>query len=419
MSRGAPRIPAIAGSMVIVLSIGLLVAANVAARITGTTSSSLTLGAAIVLLGVVGGIVIIRRPANRMGMVLSAAGIAGALSGLAAGLGSGDAAHDALVGNSFLDAGPARLVAIAVGDAGFFVFFAATFGLLPLLFPDGRVPSPRWRWLQWFLICAGALGFVFGVFKPELCTYDPTTGLPAACVPNPIGIAGLPSTESLFGLLLPAVVLSLSALVVRFRRAVGVEHLQLKWLTFSMGAVLAEFFAGLLIVEVLGVDGIQTVALYLFGVFALMVPMSIAVAILRYRLYDIDRLVSRTVSYAIVVTVLGGVFWSTIAFMSGVVGGDSPSWVVAVSTLFVAASFDPLRRRVQRGVARRFDRSRYDAEQVVVGFGKAISASGGLSSVTASLGRVVSEAFHPASIAVWASGTRHEEQADGPAVTMP
>lgn len=399
----------LAGWAVIAVSGGLVVVGHVAARITGTTLKDPLFALSIALLGVVGGVVILKQPGNRIGLVLALAGMSGGLAGLGAGLGAGDATRDALLGNTFLDAGPVRLVFVALSSAGFFTFAAMTLGLLPLLFPSGTVPSPRWRWVARVLVAGTAAMAVLGLFAPELCQNPDaavTDGSEAAiCVANPIGIPGLPPAESVLVLVVfPAMLASMVSLVVRFRRSRDVERLQIKWLTLSLVALLAVVLLEALLLEVIGLESSLLLgsSFDLLGLFMSMVPISIAAAILRYRLYEIDRLISRTATYGLVLGVLGSLFGLAVTLPTVVWGGeDTPAWVVAGSTLMVAALFAPLRRRVQGVVDRRFDRARYDAQRVVDGFGVLVRDATDLGEITGALGRVTAQVLGPRSLGVW------------------
>ncbi|MGH3666961.1 MAG: hypothetical protein ACRDU7_01635 [Acidimicrobiia bacterium] len=263
-------------------------------------------------------------------------------------------------------------IAVAFADLGFafggaigywaWVSWFISIGFLILWFPSGRVPSPRWRWVQW--LGGLLLGFV-GItclFAGRLCV----EGSDNQCdvwVDNPIGIPGLPNPEygpiatPILLFMIGFLVLAAASLVVRLVKARGVERQQLKWLAIGM----VFFVAWMLIPE-------QVMALWrnnlLLGVAVVGLPVSIALAVLRYRLYDIDRIFSRTVSYVIVVVLLGATYALGLAGLTSLLDTES-SLAVAATTLVVAALFNPLRKRVQGFVDRRFNRSRYDAQRVM------------------------------------------------------
>ena len=232
---------AVAGSAVVAVTVGLLIVAYVASRATGTKINDPLIGIAVALFGVVGGLLMVRRPGHRIPMVLSLVGIGGSLAALGAGLGSGDDIADAMTGNSFLDAGPLRLVGIAFGNAGWWMFVVASAGLLPLLFPTGEVPTRRWRPVLWALTAALGLMVVLSIGAPELCQFEASSGgglSQKTCVANPIGIRGLPPAEAIVLMAFPLAVASVGGLVFRFRRSEGIERVQLKWLTFVLGVTL-------------------------------------------------------------------------------------------------------------------------------------------------------------------------------------
>ena len=390
------------GAAAIALSTGVLVAAFIAASNTGTTINDPLIGATTALMGVAGGVILLKQPGNRIGVVMAVAGIGGALAGLGAGLGAGDAVADLESGNTFLDAGPLRLIAIALGNSGFFVFVVATIGLLPLLFPTGRIPSPRWKWPARALVAITGLIAVSGLFTHRLCQLDPDGGL--ACVRNPIGIPGVVFMEVLVLAAFPLIVASLVAVIVRFRRAEGVERLQMKWVTLSLGAVLVLSVVEAVIVESAGVDlrPVLGTDFDLLGMALVMVPVSITIAVLRHRLFDIDRLVSRSVSYAVVLGLVAAVY-ATIALGPTLVLGsaDTPPWLVALATLAAAAAFNPLRGRVQSAVDRRFNRARFDAERAVDGFGDRLRDATDPGAIASEWATAVGGLLEPAAVGVW------------------
>jgi hypothetical protein len=404
---GGPRrvMSALAGSAVVAATVGLLIVAFVASRATGTKINDPLIGIAVALFGVVGGLLMVRRPGHRIPMVLSLVGIGGSLAALGAGLGSGDDIADAMTGNSFLDAGPLRLVGIAFGNAGWWMFVVASAGLLPLLFPTGEVPTRRWRPVLWALTAALGLMVVLSIGAPELCQFEASSGgglSQKTCVANPIGIRGLPPAEAIVLMAFPLAVASVGGLVFRFRRSEGIERVQLKWLTFVLGVTLVIGVGE----GVLESTGVMRTAGFGFldplGLAVLMIPVSIAVAVTRYRLFEIDRLISRTVSYAVLLLILGGVFGVVVAVPTLLLGGDDiPSWVVAVATLVVAGLFSPLRRRIRDSIDRRFDRVRYDAEVTIARLSLIMRDPADMTTIGEALLRSVADVFRPSLIDLW------------------
>lgn len=307
----------------------------------GSTHILLAAALAFVFMG---SLVSSRVPGHRVGWVLTANGMLLVGSGIAV---------------AFADLG------LAFGGAiGYWTWVSwfISIGFLVLWFPTGRVASPRWRWVQW--LGGLVLGFV-GItclFAERLCV----EGSDNQCnvgVDNPIGIPGVPNPEygplatPILLFMIGFLVLAAASLVVRLFKARGVERQQLKWLAIGM----VFFVAWMLIPE-------QVMPLWLenllLGVAVVGLPVSISLAVLRYRLYDIDRFVSRTVSYVIVVVLLGATYALGLAGLTSLLNTES-SLTVAATTLAVAALFNPLRKRVQGFVDRRFNRSRYDAQRVM------------------------------------------------------
>lgn len=297
-------------------------------------------------------------------------------------------------------------IALGFGLGGFYrdgvawtesLNFAATFVLvlpglgvfLPAWFPTGYPPGPRWKWLSGLayssaglMLVSIVLGLVSGDFDDDIVGCSS----PSACLE--FGAVLL----TLVGLLLAVV-----SLFFRFAKSQGTEKQQLKLMALAFGLFLVG--AGL---EFGGLQG-NPMAEILFGVGTFAVPLALAVTISRYRLYDIDRIISRTVSYLILVFVLGAVFsLGVVAIPQLVVGsGSAPPLVVAATTLLIAAMFNPLRRRVQRWVDRRFNRSKYDAERVIEAFGHSLRDEVNEGSLVDGWQSVVTETMQPSSMSVW------------------
>jgi hypothetical protein len=268
-----------------------------------------------------------------------------------------------------------------------------------LLFPTGRLPSARWR-------PVAVLGAVGVVAVAVLSALQPTLRLQNEnyTVDNPLGVAGVPDPEDgLLGAVLLAVLLvcmaaAAASVVLRFRRSRGVERQQLKWFTFA-AALLA---ASQLLTTFLLPDGELNDVL--FGLAVALVPIAAGIAILRYRLYDIDRLINRTLVYGALSAVLGAVYAGVVLVggqLSGEMGGELSSWAVAGATLAVAALFQPARRRIQAMVDRRFNRRRYDAAQTVAVFSARLRDQIDLDTVTAELLAGVDQTVEPTTMSLW------------------
>jgi hypothetical protein len=277
----------------------------------------------------------------------------------------------------------------------------ALLGLAILLFPDGQLPSPRWRPVLWSYLAVVAC-YAGGTYALA------ATALTARHVRVDSG-GGLTaiSSATFYWLIFPVLAafwLSfVAAQVLNWRRSSGERRQQLKWL-MSGTAVLAV--SQVIFQPVLALypnlPQVQLVVGFLVGLGAAALPASMAVAILKYRLYDIDRIISRTLAYAIVTGLLVGVYAGLVLLTTQVLTIKSPV-AVAGSTLVAAALFNPLRQRVQRAVDRRFNRARYDADQTVTAFAARLQDAVDLDAVQADLAGVVHQVLEPAHVSVWVS----------------
>jgi hypothetical protein len=276
-------------------------------------------------------------------------------------------------------------------------------GLLLLVFPDGRLPSPRWRPAALiFLGSWGALMLYYLVEPPTGTWY----GIPHT---NPLAIAALghPAWRAVIDGVSAVAVAGLAVVALaplqRFRRAAPSQRQQLKWFAFVVGGCLASLLAGAAIQTVLPVVAGWLAAVAFFGVLV-GIPVAVAVAILRYRLYDIDRLISRALVYAILTVVLGlsyGGLVLALGQLFGRVGERTPSWAVASATLAVAALFQPARRRIQQVVDRRFNRRRYDAAKTIEAFSARLREQVDLDTLSVELLAVVDQTMQPTAASLW------------------
>jgi len=282
--------------------------------------------------------------------------------------------------------------------------------LIILLFPDGRLPSPRWRPVLWAYlgVVAGLASCLYAVAGTALAGHharlDSGGGLQVIDSPGG-GYAWLAVAEPLIFLVLAGFWVSfVAAQVLSWRRSSGDRRQQLKWL-MSGAAALAASQA--IIQPVLNFDPhlpelAQLVLNVLLGLGAAALPICVAMAILRYRLYDIDRIISRTVSYAILTGMLVGVYAGLVLLATRVLP-VSGSVAVAGATLAAAALFNPLRQRVQRAVDRRFNRARYDADRTIAAFAAHVKDATDLDSVQVDLAAAVARALEPAHVSLWLS----------------
>jgi hypothetical protein len=283
----------------------------------------------------------------------------------------------------------------------------ALFGLTVLLFPDGRLPGPRWRWALSAYLAVAALWIagtvVISIWAIAGHHIQVDSGGNLLAIDHPTGWAAWWGTvQGLFFPLLGACWLaSLAGQVLSYRRSSGERREQLKWL---IGGSAIAVTGGLLTVPF---SNSQDRALNIVGsvglVAVLALPLSMGVAILKYRLYDIDRILSRTVAYAIITGLLVGVYAGLVLLATQVLGFAS-TWAVAGSTLAAAALFTPLRRRVQRLVDRRFNRARYNADRTVAVFAARLQDAVDLDSVHTDLLSTVSASLQPAHLSIWTAG---------------
>jgi hypothetical protein len=295
----------------------------------------------------VGAVVASRRPRHPVGWLL----LGFALSQTASGVISSYVAYGLVARPGALPA--AHAVARyypATGAAAL-----ALLSLVLLLTPTGSPPSPRWRWWAWITAATPvALVLMVPVAPGRL---DPQLLLTSSPFSDrALGGVLLVATRVALAVTALAVVVAAGSLVVRFRRAHGVERQQLRWV--ALGAALMVLVVPVVLVPV--ALGIPILVDWVAAVWAAALPVAVGAAILRYRLYDLDRIVSRTLAYGLLTLLLGGGYALVVLGLSQLLKRDSPL-VVAAATLAVAAVFQPARRRVQAVVDRRFNRRRHDA----------------------------------------------------------
>jgi hypothetical protein len=333
----------------------------------------------VVIAFAVVGALVAARTGNRLGWFFLAAAMAVAVS---------------LVAEAYAARAPAARLPGAAWAGWIFTIVLGVVGtlffLVSLLFPDGRPPSRRWWPVVWVAIIDGVVQMLIVALSdanfsnnfPRL--RDPVLVVaPLKTAYNQALVVGL--------LVLLAGVISM---IVRFRRSGTEQRLQLKWVLYA--AVVVG-------VVILVASELTNDPLLEWETVFPLIPVAVGVAILKYRLYDIDRLISRTLAYAIVTGLLIGLYAGLILLATQVLQITSPV-AVAAATLAAAALFSPLRRRVQRAVDRRFNRVRYDADQTVAAFAARLQEGAALDAVRSDLLAVVNQAVEPAHISVWIAG---------------
>jgi hypothetical protein len=361
----------------------VLLAAAVVLGLTGGEAWSLVFGFIPVTLAfaLVGALIAVRA-GNRLGWLFLAGATVTAVS-VAADTYAARAATAELPGAAWAG----WVLTVSLGATAPFFF------LTPLLFPDGRPPSPRWRPVVWVAVAAGlAQGVASAISDVNFSSNFPHLRDPVVLV-APLGtVYNLATSVGPLVFLAGAV-----SMIVRFRRSGLEQRLQLKWFVYASAiSALVVFVAA-----DLGNNPLPE-----FEIVVPLIPVAVGIAILKYRLYDIDRLISRTLAYVIVTGLLVGVY-AGLVILAGVLGFSTPP-AVAVSTLGAAALFSPLRRRVQRAVDKRFNRVRYDAELTVAAFATRLRDAVDLDTVRAELLDVVDSAVQPAHLSVWTAGPGQE-----------
>jgi hypothetical protein len=267
-------------------------------------------------------------------------------------------------------------------------------GFVLLLTPTGSLPSPRWRWWARLAAAAPVVTVLGSVVQPDPLAPD-YHGNPLA-VPALARVLGVPAVAGVV-VVLVSLLVGAGSLVVRFRRARGTERLQLRWLAYAAalaaGLLLVALVAGFLLAN----DNVTFASLAL-GMALL--PLATGAAILRYRLYDLDRIISRTLAYGLLTVLLGGGYAAVVLGLGQLLGRDS-SLVVAGATLALAAVFQPARRRVQQAVDRRFNRRRYSAARTIEAYSVRLRDQLDLDTLSAELVAVVDQTMEPNRVSLW------------------
>jgi hypothetical protein len=324
----------------------------------------------------------LKRPEHRLGPVMAI--MAGALVTL--GLSNVlvpwalHGGHDAMT-----------VLATQLSDLAWITQFVTALVLLPLWFPTGYALNRRWAWVGRTAMILSSLALVAFVLSGTVCAYENPASDVCIEVSNPWGIEGFAGPD---WPLLIAMAMAFPAAVsvfVRWRRSVGVERQQMKWFFLAVFVLLVAFLIAF-------ADFDQALNEILFATGLTGVWVSVAIAVLKYRLYDIDRIISRTVTYAVVV----GLLAAAVAGAAALAGAQfEEPWVVAATTLAVAAAFNPLRRKTQRWVDRRFNRSRYDTEQVMGQFAESLREEVDSKPLMEGFLEVVGDTMQPVGIGMW------------------
>lgn len=338
-----------------------------------------------------GAVVVTRARGNRVGLVLMWVGTGLAIEGAA----------DLRVGPAPPPDPTAWDVAAVIWlNTGFFFALVVPLVLLPYVFPTGRFLSRRWRWAGWTALMLALLDVGAEAFTNRVGP-DDGTGSTAWTIANPIGVLDYEGLENagpiraLFGVgLIVLLVCSVPAVIVRYRRASVDERAQFKWVGIALVVLACAILVRLLS------DTREALPSLVFALSIAAIPLSLTVAITRHRLYEIDRLVSRVLTYAVVLSLLGGIYVGTVTIVTSLVPAQS-STAVAASTLVVAGLFNPLRVRVRRMVDRRFYRSAYVAEVLASRMGEQLGQSVSIEAIVGTWTETVTDAVKPETASVW------------------
>ena len=342
----------------------------------------------------VGLLLLVRRPENQLGWVLSGIGVLANV-----GIFATEYTRYAYAppGRNV----PGALMAAWINQWWWYPTIAMVFLFVPLLFPEGRPLTPRWRWLHRLGTTVLIVITTSAAVAPRLVGdhYD---------IANPIGIALIGDVEEgtfgavTFGLLVFCMVCALISVVVRFRRSRGVERQQMKWFAAAAAAMILLVLAEE-ILTTLNLSYVLPNSNVIFGIVVSLMPITIGIAVLRYRLYEIDRIISRTLTYAVLTAVLIGLYLGAVTAFTAItasVAGESPLGVAA-ATLLAAGAFRPARRGIQSVVDRRFNRARYDAARTVHEFRSRLRDELDLEAITANMESVMARTIQPARSVVW------------------
>jgi hypothetical protein len=369
---------------------GLLVTLAVVRPLTGEVIVNGAFdGSYWLLFATIGLVLTLRRPANPIGWLYAAAGL----------VWSAYIPFDPWVDQLQRSGRPLPVAAqylALIGDTFWAIGIALAITLPLLLLPDGRLRSPRWRPVAVAAVAGAAMTVVGSCLDPAPMTQ---TLEPVA---KPFALGGWAGTVATvvnwtgFAILFASVPAAALCAVLRFRGSQGVERQQLRWVAFGAAASVVGPLAAI----ALAVLGVLPSADAFSYPLLLSVPLAIAVAVLRYRLWDLDRLISRTVAYLLVTALLLVPYLLILPATTRLAGGAG-SLAVAAATLAAAAAFSPLRRRVQQAVDRRFNRRRYDAAQTIADFSLRLRDQLDLDTLSAELLEVVDRAVQPTRAAVW------------------
>jgi len=346
-----------------------------------------------VVFAVVGALIVSRQPRNTIGWLLTV--VVGAFL-----VGEPLENYVNQLASSSLEPTLPLLVAVWFSNWGWLLLIFALL-LILLLFPTGRPPTPRWRWV-------GVAAIGWATLFVLMTTLSQRLTAPGIALDNPIGVLGEGTVELLSGVWIVGLLMLLLAcalaLFIRYRRANDTEREQIKWLLYACAVFVVIYVGG----TIGGVAGSNSVGGYvwgiLFGLSLLLVPTAIGIAVLRYRLYDIDVVINRTLVYIPLTATLAALYFAGIVLLQRLfltLTGEQSTLAVVASTLLIAALFNPLRRRIQSFIDRRFYKSQYDARKTLEAFSTKLREETDLEALNEELVGVVRETMQPAHVSLW------------------
>jgi hypothetical protein len=268
---------------------------------------------------------------------------------------------------------------------------------LDLLFPNGRLPSARWRWFAWFTAIALLPAVILSALSPGLII--------SSTLDNPLGVERLPDfPRAIEAFMYGLIVVGASSMLTRLRHAGTIERQQIKWFAYATVVVISGVILKNTVYPAVGVTWVWWVGLVLTAVGVVSSPFAMGVAIFRYRLYEIDTLINRTLVYGSLSAILVALYFGGIVVLQSlfvVLIGEKSTLAVVASTLAIAALFTPFRRRIQKVVDRRFYRSNYDARKTLEAFSAHMREETDLEALSDDLVGVVRETMQPAHVSLW------------------
>jgi hypothetical protein len=350
----------------------------------------------------VGAIVASRLPESPIGWLFCAIGLIFGVSHFSAEY----AAYDLLAPSRSLPAGEA----FAWLTSWVWVFGLGLIVYLDLLFPNGRLPSTRWRWFAWFTAIALLPAAILAALSPGLIL--------SSTLNNPIGIKGLPNaSREIEAFMYALVVVGASSMLARLRHAGRIERQQIKWFAYATAVAISGVILKNTVYPAVGVMWVWWVGLVLTTVGVVSSPVAMGIAIFRYRLYQIDLLINRTLVYGSLTAVLAAVYLGGVVLLQyafRTLSGEGSQLAVVASTLIIAALFIPLRRRIQSFIDRRFYRRKYDARKTLEAFSAQLRNQTDLEALSDDLVGVVRETMQPAHVSLWlrSDAGQQREQAE-------